>query len=284
MPQDEPEKRQRTDPGTNPISKKHGLMGDISRMLLASLYPSPFAPIEAQESRDQALSPALPTDIRKGRSFTNHGFTHTRHRTDLARLGGRAAPPQSLQNMPAHRPVREQWLTGISPANSRIHNFAAIKEIVRFYLVFLSAVAKRQDDVRGALLQNEIGAALESATGALSRDEQLLLPDASCWQQPESFLTSIDKGMKTGQIRAPGPGRIRDIYVRALKELLTRLEGRIDDSLVRLLFRLAARDALREDGNIAMKYSLLKGIPDVFLKQPGSSSVIDEMKAYAKGA
>jgi len=284
MPQDGPEKRQRTDPGTNPNSKKRGLMGGISRMLLASLYPSPFSPLEAPESRDHARSSALPTDIRKGRSFTNHGFTHTRHRTDLARLGGRAAPPQSLQNMPAYSPVREQWLTGISPANSRNQNFAAIKEIVRFYLVFLSAVAKRQDDVRGALLQNEIGAALESATDALSKEERDLLPDASCWQQPESFLTSIDDRMKSGDIRAPGLERIRDIYIQVLKELLTNLLGRIDDSMVRLLFRLAARDALREDGNIAMKYSLLKDIPEAYLKQPGSSTAIDEMKAYAKGA
>jgi len=155
---------------------------------------------------------------------------------------------------------------------------------VRFYLVFLSAVAKRQDDVRGALLQNEIGAALESATDALSKEERDLLPDASCWQQPESFLTSIDDRMKSGDIRAPGLERIRDIYIQVLKELLTNLLGRIDDSMVRLLFRLAARDALREDGNIAMKYSLLKDIPEAYLKQPGSSTAIDEMKAYAKGA
>jgi hypothetical protein len=157
-------------------------------------------------------------------------------------------------------------LTERAAAPPAIHETAPIKEISAFYLAFLSALVNRQEDVRGMDLRQEVRKALDSASSSLSECDKWLLP-AGDWQQPELFLSSIDDRMAPGEFMTPGPERVREIYVRVLKELLTRLEGQIDDSLVRLLFRLAARDALREGGHIALKYSLLEGIPEAYLRQ-----------------
>jgi hypothetical protein len=261
----------RTDPsekGKDAVSmassnaNRPGLLGQLSRMIIA-LLDAPSA------TRQELLDHGGPSrGPRQEHSLKNHSSEPSRYATDLARGKAYSTRTHSLDNKLSHEPARHRSLTEMAVAPSVIRETTVIKEITDFYLVFLSALVRRQEDVRGVDLREEVRKALESAIGSLHENERWLLP-ASDWQQTESFLLDIDERLAMGEIAAPGTARVREIYVQVLRRLLANLEERLDDSMVRLLFRLAARDAMQEMENIAVQYSLLDGIPGTHLRQPG---------------
>lgn len=256
-----------------PGLKRPRWRGHIFKMLLTILDLHPSSAPE-MDGRNNSFSPSMvPPSHRQEHSFKNHPPAPPRHKMDLARRRGYGTSAHSLDNMLANRPSR---ITRDLPAASAIQDAATVKRVVKFYLVFLSAVAKRQEDVKGVQLQLKIDEAIRSARNSLPEDERWLLPAAGNRPLSEPNLSSIDGRMASGDCPALEVRRIRDVYVHALHELIGSLGERLDDSLVKLLFRLAARDALQEERLVAMKYSLLDGIPEPYLRQSGPSSLPQE--------
>jgi hypothetical protein len=145
------------------------------------------------------------------------------------------------------------------------------KEIVQFYLSFLSGVAKRQEDIKGVSLQYEIIKALESIADSLPADDKLLVPTVIWWQLPEPFIFVVDTQKTSERYPMTRIDRVKDFYNQVISELIGRLHGQLDESIVRLLFRLAARDALQHWEYLATRYALFEGIPETYLRQPGPS-------------
>ncbi|MBM4250035.1 MAG: hypothetical protein FJ149_11550 [Euryarchaeota archaeon] len=149
-----------------------------------------------------------------------------------------------------------------------------MQEAVRVYLAFLTAIAARQDDVKGVRLRREIQNALETVAASLPDSERGLLPGAPGWQRPERFVASIGDRTEASKIPAPSLDRVRVIYVHVFRVLISRLGAQLDDSMVRLLFRLAARDALQKTGGVASEHMLLEGDPGAHLRQTGPAREI----------
>jgi hypothetical protein len=214
--------------------KRLDLLGYFSRMLLAMLNVPPAA--ENHNGREPAGPSTMPLVLRSGSSFTNHSPLPARH--NLAKGRGAVTPGESLSN----------------------------REVAQFYIVFLWSVAKRQENVKGLRLQDHITETMGSLIRSLPDNDRWILP--ADWLRPEEYLSSIEGRVASG--KAPALDNIKSVYTLALQTLMTRLEERLDDSTVRLLFRLAARDTLRERWRFAGEYSLLEGIPAVYLRQLGS--------------
>jgi hypothetical protein len=159
---------------------------------------------------------------------------------------------------------------------------AEIKAAIRFYLVFLRAVVARQDNVKGVRLGSEIQQVLETVRISLPESERGLLPEAAGWQHAKRFLGSIEDRPASSGFPASSIDRVRDIYLQVLHILLTRLVAQLDDSVVRLLFRLAARDAMLVDGGTAFDHALLKGVPEAYFRQTGVPMDLHPMPIVAQ--
>jgi hypothetical protein len=242
--------------------KRLDLLGYFSRMLLAMLNVPPAA--ENHNGREPAGPSTMPLVLRSGSSFTNHSPLPARH--NLAKGRGAVTPGESLSNMLSHRPARPQRPIENAPVPSKVQSDTTIREVAQFYIVFLWSVAKRQEDVKGLRLQDHITETMGSLIRSLPDNDRWILP--ADWLRPEEYLSSIEGRVASG--KAPALDNIKSVYTLALQTLMTRLEERLDDSTVRLLFRLAARDAMRERWRFAGEYSLLEGIPAVYLRQLGS--------------
>ena len=244
--------------------KRLDLLGYFSRMLLAMLNVPPAA--ENHNGREPAGPSTMPLVLRTGSSFTNHSSLPARH--NLAKKRALDSSGESLSNMLSHRPARPQRPVEDAPAPPTIQADTTVREVAQFYIVFLWSVAKRQEDVRGLRLQDQISETMESLIRSFPENERWMLP--ADWLRPEEYLSSMDGRVASGKV--PALDNIRSAYIQALRTLMTRLEERLDDSTVKLLFRLAARDALRERWRLASEYSLLEAIPATYLRQLGSLS------------
>jgi hypothetical protein len=146
---------------------------------------------------------------------------------------------------------------------------APVPEVMRFYLVFLSGIWERHPDVKEVALRQEIKMALEEAKTKLSEEERTLLPGFAGIAEPEPFLASFKARIALAGATELRIEAIRNAYLTTLVSLLERLSARIDPTVVKLLFRLAAKNALRDGLSLAAGYSLLDGIPENYLRQVG---------------
>jgi hypothetical protein len=244
--------------------KTLGLQGFLSRMLIALFH-------QENISSGATGPPEEPMDVPVAVSLTNHAHMPKRHGLDLPGRERTVAPGHSLRNLLARGPAAHPSAVSAQSIRSsrKAESHANVTEIARFYLLFLSGIWERDADVRGGRLRIELSMALESARARLPERERGLLPDPADRLEPDEFLASFERGMASGEIEAPPAMRIRQVYLNALEEILTRLRGPLDDSVVKLLFRLGAKKALRRSRNIAEKYSLLEGIPDIYIRQVG---------------
>lgn len=179
----------------------------------------------------------------------------------MSRLEGYSIVAGSLNASLSSAPVRPPG----PAAGPLAHDHSGgmpVAGIVRFYLSFLSAMARRQEDVRGMQLGPEIERAFDSERDRLLKPDRGLLPAAGEWQRPAEFISRLDDRLGTNPV---GAVTVRTIYDQVLQEILSGLKGRLDDSLVRLLFRLSLRDAMKENGDSADMCMLLGGIPRAYL-------------------
>jgi hypothetical protein len=260
MPQDGPEIKGDEAAIKAPFRvKKVDLPGFISKILLAVLNLPPAS--DDHDHKDLAGPSAMPANLRPGHSFTNHSSAPAEHHLPKGRGFGMSG--QSLSNLLSHKPARQPKSIESVPAQQTVPDDTTVREVAQFYIVFLWSVAKRQEDIRGLKLQDSISEAVDSLICSLPENEQWILPDD--WLRPEEYLSSIYDRLASGNV--PALENVKNIYIRVLHELRMRLEQHLDGSTVKLLFRLAARDTMREREQFARKYSLLEGIPESYLKQ-----------------
>ena len=142
-----------------------------------------------------------------------------------------------------------------------------ILDVVRFYLRLLSNILDRCSEVGGRALRASLLDAITLLRLSLPDRERCLL---SCLRTGIEFgpcLHALENRILGGELRDSDLSWVRPTYIAALTAVTERIKGNVDDSSGKLIFRLAARDLLREGADLAERFALLEGIPQTYLKQ-----------------
>ena len=142
-----------------------------------------------------------------------------------------------------------------------------ILDVVRFYFVLLSNLIERCREAGGPALHTE---ALNSI--ALVRER---LPDSDkgllfCLRQGierSACMAALEDRILAGDLTDADLGRVRQIYLSALRALVEGLLARVDESTGKLVLRLSARELLVQGDELVHRFDLLEGIPENYLKQ-----------------
>jgi len=142
-----------------------------------------------------------------------------------------------------------------------------ILDVVRFYLRLLGNILGRCSEVGGRRLRQSALDALTQLRHSLPDRERLLLQCLREGTELRPCLDALEKRILAGELTDGDLARVRAIYLAALRAVADRLKGIVDDSACKLIFRLAARDLLRDGAELAGRFALLEGIPQTYLKQ-----------------
>jgi len=238
-------------------TQRPGLMGQLSRILMVMSGPAANAP--------QATGPAP----HRGISLTNRCPSPHGHRLDFPRRDIRSRQDRSLCNSLSKGPLARRDLPPPQTGGLSVDGQQSrpVPEIERFYRVFLSGILERHPDVRGVRLHTEIRLALDEAREELPGEAGALIPDLSTLLEPGRPADGPEKSPSRRGARGPNIETVRRAYLTVLQRILARLSPRLDSTVLKLVFRLAARTALRDGRELVDRYSLLEGIPDHYLRQ-----------------
>jgi hypothetical protein len=142
-----------------------------------------------------------------------------------------------------------------------------ILDVVRFYLNLLSNILGRCSEVGGARLREAALDAITQLRLSLPDRERALL---QCLRPGTGFgpcLHALENRILAGELTDGDLAWVRAAYVAALRAVADRLKVEVDDSAAKLIFRLAARELLRDGAELAERFALLEGIPPTYLKQ-----------------
>jgi hypothetical protein len=236
------------------------LSGHLSRMLMVM-----FDPASGKQGE-------LVTAHRGTVSLTNRSPAFHRHGLDLPGRQNRTRPGCSLSNILTEVPAAcpDRSLPHVKDAHSDRREAPPVSEAVRFYRLFISGLLERHPDVKGVHLKTEIGIALDEARAMLPAKAAALLPDTSTLSEPKKFLVAPAPSLERHGIDGHDIGTVRLAYLTVLQKILERLSDRVDPTVVKLVFRLAARKALGERMVLVERYFLLEGIAQNYLRQVGS--------------
>jgi hypothetical protein len=240
-------------------TKGPGLTGQLSRMLMVMFGSAPEFP-----------GAAGPMPLR-GVSLTNHYPVTARQPLDLPGRIDRFRPGQSLCNILSQAPFAPSSRLLLPTEELLCDDRAAppVQEIQRFYRTFLSGLLERHPDVKGVQLRAEVCMAVEEARVNLTCEEASCLPEPLSLSEPGRLSDASELALAQGGAGGPDIEIIRRAYLAVLQRILARLSARVDPTIVKLVFRLAARKALKGDPDIVEKHSLLEGIAEKYLRQVG---------------
>jgi len=142
-----------------------------------------------------------------------------------------------------------------------------VLDVVRFYLRLLSNILGRCREVGGLGLQAAAFDTISQVRLSVTDRERALL---ACLRDGMDFgpcLRALENRILAGELRDSDLDWVRATYLTALCAVADRLKSIVDDSAGKLIFRLAARELLREGGELAERFALLDGIPQTYLKQ-----------------
>jgi hypothetical protein len=142
-----------------------------------------------------------------------------------------------------------------------------ILDVVRFYIVLLTNIVGRCRETGGPALQDEALDAVAAARAALPDRERPLLACLRRGIDPRGCIAALEHRILAGELDDSDLGWVRDAYLGALRAVLDRVLSRLDDSTGRLLVRLSARQLLQEGEDLAGRFRLLEGIPEIYLRQ-----------------
>jgi hypothetical protein len=142
-----------------------------------------------------------------------------------------------------------------------------ILDVVRFYLRLLSNILGRCSEVGGRDLRAAALDAITQARLSVPDRERALLQCLREGTELGPCLHALENRILAGELTDGDLDRVRATYIAALRAVADRLKGLVDDSAGKLIFRLAARDLLREGNELAERFALLEGIPLTYLKQ-----------------
>jgi len=231
---------------------RHGILGHLSRlpMVVFGAFDGSFG--------GRGASPA------PGLSLTNRDRSAQRPRPGLPGKSLDSGPGRSLNNIlwkgpnsPNGRrgpPAGDIGAGGRKPADQA--------KIEGFYRAFLLGILRHQPEIRGIGLQSEILLAIEEARSGLPARSRACVPD----------LRDIIPGHNPPAgtvlpVRAADIEAIRAANILVIQRIIDRLSTRLDPTVLKLLVRLAARDALKEGSAMAEEHSLFEGIPEDYLRQ-----------------
>ena len=241
-------------------TKWPGLLGHLSRMLMVMFDSG------REDPGDFGTAP------RGTVSLTNRHPASQRHGLNLPGRESRTHPGRSLSNILTARPAahRGRMHPSAEDMSSAREEALTVSEAVRFYRIFLAGMLERQPDVRGVRLNAEMGIAIEEARALLPGEAGTLLPDMSSLSEPAKSFDAPEPSLARPGIDGPDIETIRRAYLTVLQRILARLSARMDPTVVKLIFRLAAKNAQRDRMALVDRYSLLEGIAENFLRQVGS--------------
>jgi len=142
-----------------------------------------------------------------------------------------------------------------------------ILDVVRFYIRLLSNILDRCTEAGGRRLRDAVWASLSQFRLSLPDRERLLLRCLREGTELRPCLDALENRILAGELTDNDLERVRATYLAALVAVAARLKALVDDSAGKLIFRLAARELLREGGELAGRFALLQGIPEAYLKQ-----------------
>lgn len=149
-----------------------------------------------------------------------------------------------------------------------------ILDVVRFYIRLLSNILGRCSEVGGTRLRSAVLESLTRFRLSLPDRERLLLHCLRRGTDLGPCLNALENRILAGELTDGDLGWVRATYLAALGAAADRLKALVDDSAGKLIFRLAARELLREGGELAERFALLQGIPKTYLKQVECSVAI----------
>jgi hypothetical protein len=142
-----------------------------------------------------------------------------------------------------------------------------ILDVVRFYLVLLSNLVERCKEAGGPALHAEALVSIAYVRAQLPDADKGLLHCLRRGIQRGQCMAALEDRIQAGELTDADIGRVRRIYLTALRTLVDRLLARVDDSTGKLLLRLAARELLVQGDELVHRFDLLEGIPEKYLKQ-----------------
>jgi hypothetical protein len=142
-----------------------------------------------------------------------------------------------------------------------------ILDVVRFYMRLLSNILSRCHQVGGSHLRSAVLDALTEHRLSLPDRERLLLWCLRRGTDLGPCLDALENRILAGELTDTDMGWVRATYVSALCAVADRLKAVEDESAGKLIFRLSARELLRDGADLVARFSLLDGIPQTYLKQ-----------------
>lgn len=142
-----------------------------------------------------------------------------------------------------------------------------ILDVVRFYIRLLSGILGRCSEVGGPRLRAAVWDSLTQFRLSLPDRERDLLRCLRQGTELQPCLNALENRILAGGLTDADLGWVRATYIAALRAVADRLKALADDSAGKLIFRLSARELLREGGELAGRFALLEGIPETYLKQ-----------------
>ncbi|MBM4249797.1 MAG: hypothetical protein FJ149_10285 [Euryarchaeota archaeon] len=142
-----------------------------------------------------------------------------------------------------------------------------ILDVVRFYVRLLANLLDRSHEAGGRPLRSAALQSIRLVRCSLPEEERFLLSCNQDGVETGPCLRSLERRIMAGELTDADLPRVREAFLRALGAVGDGLKGFVDDSTVKLVFRLAARELLRDGSGLAVRFGLLEGIPHSYLKQ-----------------
>ena len=141
-----------------------------------------------------------------------------------------------------------------------------ILDVVRFYNHLLNGILYRTLEAGGEPASEELFATFARVRSSLPEKERQLV---MCVGTSVDFLPCLERlemKIMEGNLSDGDVGWVRDAYLRTLHAIIEMLESTLDETLVKLVFRLAVREPIMESGDLVTKFSLLEAIPENYIR------------------
>jgi hypothetical protein len=141
-----------------------------------------------------------------------------------------------------------------------------ILDVVRFYNHLLTCILDRTREAGGEPASEKLLSTFARVRSALPERERQLLMCVGTSVDFMPCLERLEMRIMEGKMSDDDVCWVRKTYLRTLQAIIEMLESTLDETMAKLVFRLAAREPIMESRDLVTKFALLDAIPENYVR------------------